>query len=125
MPLPPYLRRREHTTRATHVAKGGLTGTMCSSTRDTRNTGNGTTCVDVNIGPWPPQQFVAESAVTNQFPRTQLRSDVRLSRSQRTAVSCSLPYRRVLSCSAVNSLLRHELLIEGTLTGRYLVELGP
>ncbi len=124
MPFPPYLRRREHTTRATHVAKSGLTGTMCSSTRDTRNTGNSTTCAEINISPWPLCN-VAESAFTNQSPRIQQRSDARLSRSRRTAVSCSLPYRRVLSCSAVNSLLKYELLIEGTLTGRCLVGLGP
>jgi len=44
MPLAPGLGGREHTTGTTLVTEGSLTGTVGSSTRDTGDTGNSTTC---------------------------------------------------------------------------------
>jgi hypothetical protein len=43
VPLAPDLGRGEHATGTAHVTEGSLTGTVGSSTRDTGNTGNGTT----------------------------------------------------------------------------------
>jgi hypothetical protein len=42
VPLAPDLGGSEHTTGAAHVTERSLTGTVCTSTRDTGNTGNGT-----------------------------------------------------------------------------------
>lgn len=44
VPFPPDLGRCEHATRAAHVAVGGLTGAVRSTTRDTRDTGDSATC---------------------------------------------------------------------------------
>lgn len=43
VPLAPDLGRGEHATRSAHVTEGGLTSTVSTGTRDTRDTGNGTT----------------------------------------------------------------------------------
>jgi len=43
VPLAPDLGRGEHATRSAHVTKGGLTSTVGTGTRDTRDTGNSTT----------------------------------------------------------------------------------
>jgi hypothetical protein len=43
VPLAPDLGRREHATGAAHVTEGGLTGTVSTTTRDTRNTGDSAT----------------------------------------------------------------------------------
>lgn len=43
MPLAPDLGGSEHATRAAHVTERSLTSTVSSSTRDTGNTGDGTT----------------------------------------------------------------------------------
>jgi hypothetical protein len=45
VPLAPDLGRREHATRTTLVTERGLTGTVSTTTRDTRNTGDSTSCV--------------------------------------------------------------------------------
>lgn len=44
VPLSPDLCRGEHATRAAHVTKGSLSSTVSSSSRDTRDTGDGATC---------------------------------------------------------------------------------
>lgn len=43
VPLAPDLGRGEHATGTAHVTEGGLTGTVSTTTRDTRDTGDGTT----------------------------------------------------------------------------------
>lgn len=43
MPSSPDLGRGEHTTTSAHVTEGGLTGTVGSTSRNTRNTGDGAT----------------------------------------------------------------------------------
>jgi hypothetical protein len=43
VPLPPDLGRSEHATGAAHVTESSLTSTVSTTTRDTRNTGDGTT----------------------------------------------------------------------------------
>lgn len=42
VPLAPDLGRSEHATRSTHVTEGSLTGTVGTTTRDTRNTSHST-----------------------------------------------------------------------------------
>lgn len=42
VPLPPDLGGSEHATRAALVTEGSLTGTVGTTTRDTRNTGDST-----------------------------------------------------------------------------------
>ena len=49
VPLSPDLGRSEHATRSAHVTESSLSSTVSSSSRDTRNTGNGTTCIDVEL----------------------------------------------------------------------------
>lgn len=44
VPLAPDLGRGEHATGTAHVTEGGLTGTVGTTTRDTGDTGNSTTC---------------------------------------------------------------------------------
>lgn len=43
VPLAPDFGRSKHTARSTHVTKGSLTGTVSTTTRDTRNTSDSTT----------------------------------------------------------------------------------
>lgn len=43
MPLPPDLCGSKHAARATLVTEGGLTGAVSTTSRDTGNTGDGTT----------------------------------------------------------------------------------
>lgn len=45
VPLPPDLGRGEHATRTAHVTEGGLTSTVSTTTGDTGNTCDGTTCI--------------------------------------------------------------------------------
>jgi hypothetical protein len=49
VPLSPDLGGCEHTTRSAHVAESSLSSTVGSSSRDTGNTGNSATCVDVKL----------------------------------------------------------------------------
>ena len=49
VPLSPDLGGCEHTTRSAHVTESSLSSTVSSSSRDTRNTGNGTTWIDVEL----------------------------------------------------------------------------
>ena len=47
VPLSPDLGRSEHATRSAHVSESSLSSTVGSSSRNTRNTGNSTTCIGV------------------------------------------------------------------------------
>ena len=47
VPLAPDLGRGEHATGAAHVTEGGLTSTVGTTTRDTGDTGNSTTCISL------------------------------------------------------------------------------
>ena len=49
VPLSPDLGGCEHTTRSAHVTESSLSSTVSSSSRDTRNTGNGATWIDVEL----------------------------------------------------------------------------
>ena len=44
VPLPPDLSGSEHATSTAHVTEGSLACTMSTTARDTRNTGDSTTC---------------------------------------------------------------------------------
>jgi hypothetical protein len=62
VPLSPDLGRGKHATGTAHVTEGSLTGTVSTTTRDTGNTGNSTTCshdrqqsVSKNMYFYPPQ----------------------------------------------------------------------
>lgn len=44
VPLAPDLGGSEHATRSAHVTESSLTGTVSTTTRDTRNTGDSATC---------------------------------------------------------------------------------
>ena len=103
MPLPPDFRRGEHAARSTHITEGSLTGTMCSSTRNTRDTSNSTTwkIAKVNLTSSVPVWYL-KADLAHQCPMIQQRSDDQLSRSQRMVVSCFLPFQRVLSCVTVS-----------------------
>ena len=44
VPFTPYLGRSKHAAGTTLITKSCLTSAMCTRTRDTRDTGNGTSC---------------------------------------------------------------------------------
>ena len=78
MPLSPNLRRREHTTGATHVSKRSLTGTVCTSSRYTRDTGNSAT--------WRNQQCQSSYVPKSKLKIQLLTGSPRLGRSLMTGL---------------------------------------
>ena len=75
VPFSPYFRGCEHATRSTLIAKGCLTSTMCTATRDTRNTCDSSTCKDSQF----PPPFIVHFCASYQFPKIRLRSALQLS----------------------------------------------
>lgn len=129
VPLPPDLGRGEHATGTAHVTEGSLTGTVGSTTRDTRDTGDGATCDEHksdfgcpifcdSISLASPAKRIFEDS-THQFPRTQQRSGDQPSRSQRMAVSCSWPYRCGPTCAVYQP---HILLFFFSLHGVFVLD---
>jgi hypothetical protein len=114
MPPPPDLGRSEHATGAAHVTEGSLTSTVSTTTRDTRDTGNSTTCVSIRQQLRPQCRFPAMEylvhlstptrnvGLTYRYPRTRPRSGDQPSRSQRTAGACSWPYQCGRSCKTIS-----------------------
>lgn len=65
VPLAPGLGGRKHTTGAALVTEGSLAGTVGSSSGNTRNTGDSTTCFFVSVNsriPFPPSRLARESS---------------------------------------------------------------
>ena len=103
VPLSPDLCWCEHATGSAHVAKGSLTSTVSTTTRDTRNTGDGTSChCIVRSCPLPITVPFNCSDCTHQYPRTQRMSGDQPSRSRHMAVSCSWP------CQCGRSYYHHQ-----------------
>jgi hypothetical protein len=93
MPLAPNLCGSEHTTFSAHVAEGSLTGAMGTTTRDTRDTGHGTTCTTKSIRFAPGGNISLDGLCAYQFPKIRQKSVHQPSRSRRTLVFCSWPCR--------------------------------
>jgi hypothetical protein len=53
VPLAPGLGRSEHATATAHVTESSLAGTVSTTTGDTGNTGNGTTCNQTELASHP------------------------------------------------------------------------
>ena len=84
VPLSPDLCGSEHTTRSAHVTESSLSSTVSSSTGDTRNTGNSTTCVDVlaralSFNSPPPKSIIPNPQISRSLPSPRMKCCVRTS----------------------------------------------
>lgn len=102
MPLSPDFRRCEHATRAAHVTESSLTSTMSSTTRDTRNTCNSTTC-KFTLAIAKPNQTPAPFIIPHSHPQFHFPA---LELSQREYVLTGTPR---LCRSLMTSLLAHRI----------------
>lgn len=92
MPFSPDFGGCEHATRSTLVTERGLTGSVCTTTRDTGNTSDSTTCVVVR-NPSVSFFFATMLVQTHLCPRTRLKSVHLPSHSRHMVVSCSWPFQ--------------------------------
>lgn len=71
IPASPGLGGSEHATRSAHVTESSLTSTVSSTTRDTRDTGNSTTCKSKIISHYPqPQKYLISTPVPKSLQRS-------------------------------------------------------
>jgi hypothetical protein len=109
VPLSPDLCRSEHTTRSTHVTKSSLTSTVGSSSRDTGNTSNSATCVEVKLAIAPQLLPSGQYAPSCIFSKSQSSKQPLLSLTSPSSLeeNCVLTSTPGLSRSLVTSLLAH------------------
>ena len=100
MPLSPDLCWGEHTTRSAHVTESSLSSTVGSSSRDTGNTGNSTTCRNNNLAIVPRGLYICTHPLA-EFEVQQHRHVLPIYKL------CALTSSPGLSRGLVTSLLAH------------------
>jgi hypothetical protein len=101
VPFPPDLRRSKHATRSAHVTESSLSSTVSSSSRDTGNTSNSTTWVNI-ISHFPYDTH--STLFISPFPH---RRSSNLLNFLQNPSKCLLTSTPRLSRSLVTSLLAH------------------
>ena len=100
VPLSPDLCWGEHTTRSAHVTESSLSSTVGSSSRDTGNTGNSTTCRNNNLAIVPRGLYICTHPLA-EFEVQQHRHVLPIYKL------CALTSSPGLSRGLVTSLLAH------------------